>query len=444
MLKVWWFPEYTPSEQLIFDDIKRIIETSYASFWYVHIETPAVEKNEILLKGGEEASKEIFGLYGMASGADDLKGYGLRFDLTIPFTRYVLDHQQDLVFPFKRYQVQKVRRGERQQKWRFKEFYQADIDVIRRQGEGKVKYLRYDAELIYLLRKTLELVRAKYLPDFVIKTHINNRNILGGLFTHLVGDDMEKKQQLSKLFDSYYKMSKEDFEQSLSDLVGDQLAIVQQFLSFDITTLSEDFIDNEEYRTGVGQLKEVFASLNLLNTDLGNIFVYDPFIVRGLDYYTGTVFENLIENDIAMGSICSWGRYANLTQSLDPKSVAFDGVGGSIGLSRLFTLILENYSSEQQKSSSEYLLLHFSETFASSLSIAKELQKQGKIVEVYPWPDKLKKQFAYADKKWIQKVIICGEEELEQGVYKVKDMETGEEEVIQPRIPSCYGIRTAG
>lgn len=434
MLKVGGFVEYTPAQQLIFDDMQTIIFETYEMFAYAHIETPAVEKNEILLKWWEEASKQVFWLYGMATGAEDLKPYALRFDLTIPFTRYVLDHQAELVFPFKRYQIQKVRRGERQQKWRYKEFYQADIDVIWRQWNDDTKYLYYDAEAAYGARTALEKVREKYLVNYEIITHINNRNIMMGLFSYLTWDDEEKIQQLSKLFDSYYKLWEEIFYKQLGDLLDDKdaFALVQWFIWTSLYELDENLMNHDLFQQWVRELQKVFAYLDILDVEKQYSFVFDPFIMRWLDYYTGTVYENLIAWHINLGSICSGGRYANLTQAIAPKSARFDGVGMSIWLSRLFSLILDTDAMKQilekQKTRSEYLLLYFSETFTESFIIVHELQQQGKIVEIYPGNDKLKKQFAYADKKGIKKVIICGQEELDKGIYKVKDMETGEEE----------------
>lgn len=432
VLKVWWFPEYTPAQQVLFDSIKQMVEETYQSFGYAHIETPAVERNEVLFKWWEWASKEIFGLYWMASGAEDLKWYGLNFDLTIPFARYVLDHQNDLAFPFKRYQAQSCRRGERPQRWRFRQFVQCDIDAIWTQNTSDVQHLFYDAELIYLLRSTIEKIRSEYLVDSHITSRINNRNILWGLFTALVGDDQIKKQKLSKLFDSYYKLETDDFYTQIEWVVGKaDLWVIKEFVQLSVDDLTEDFVDNKEFASGVQQLKEVFTYIGLLNTDLGDVFVYDPFIVRWLDYYTGTVFENLIEWDLGIGSICSGGRYANLTQSIEPKSQRFDWVGWSIGLSRLFFLVLEKNTEKAGKmASTDILLLHFEDTFEDIVTLSKKLQASGKRIEIYPSASKLKKQFSYADKLNIPEVVILWEWEKEQWIYKIKNMLTGEEREV--------------
>ena len=182
----------------------------------------------------------------MANGADDLKAYGLRFDLTVPFTRYVLDHQAELTFPFKRYQIQPVWRGERQQRGRYKQFHQADIDVIWRQDDDQTKHLYYDAELIYVLRRALEQVRSVYFTDSTVKTHINNRNLLAGLFAVLTGDNADKTQALGKLFDSFYKMSSDEFYTKLTDLIGDHAAATaKEFIETPLSELREDFVDHE-------------------------------------------------------------------------------------------------------------------------------------------------------------------------------------------------------
>ncbi len=428
MLKVGWFPEYTPSEQQVFDDITNIIEKSYRSFWYMHIETPAVEKNDVLLKWGESASKEVFGLYGMATWAEDLKWYGLNFDLTIPFARYVLDHQGELVFPFKRYQLQNCWRWERAQRWRFRQFKQWDIDAIWRQETDDVKYLLYDWELIYLLRETLEKIRIKYLANKVIKTHINNRNILGGLFAYITENDSEKSKKLSKLFDSFYKIWEDNFFEKVNEILwSDWLKVIKSFLTLWLQWLREDFIPNDEFAKWVRELKEVVSVIALLNKDLWEVFVYDPFIVRWLDYYTGTVFENIIEWDVALWSVCSWWRYANLTQSIDPKSARFDWVWWSIGVSRLFTLIQERIK-ELDTRKKWVVILYFKETLPQIITLAQKMKIEGVSVDIYPWEDKLKKQFWYADKLGIKKVIILWPWELEKWIYVVKDMESGEQE----------------
>ena len=189
VLRPGWFPEYSPAEQLVFDEVKQIIQANYSQYGFAHIETPAVEANSVLLaKNGEDAGKQIFWLYGLAQGNEDTKDYALHFDLTIPFARYVLDWENELTFPFKRYQIQPVRRGERSQRGRFKEFWQSDIDVIWSDewwvmSDGKWKNLYYDAEMLVVMAKTLYEIVAKFLANKPFTLHINNRYLLAGFFS---------------------------------------------------------------------------------------------------------------------------------------------------------------------------------------------------------------------------------------------------------------------
>ncbi len=425
-LKVWWFPEYSPSQQQVFDDIVSIIKQAYTKYGYMHIETPAVERSEILLKWWENASKEIFGLYGMASWIEDIKGYGLNFDLTIPFARYVLDHQGSLIFPFKRYQIQDCWRWERPQRWRFRQFKQADIDAIWRQDDWAVKYLLYDAEIIVLLRETLELIRTKYLAKKAITTHINNRNILWWLFSAVTWEDPVTMQKLSKLFDSFYKLQQTEFDEQLQTILSwSSYETVKQFLSLWLDNLDEKFIQHPLFIQWVSELKEVFVHLHLMWSDVWTRYVYDPFIVRWLDYYTWTVFENLIAWEYELWSICSWWRYANLTQSLDPHSAQFDWVWWSIWISRIFSLVQEHITALSTRKN-WVILLHFAETLPEIIRLWNHLKQKNIAVDIFPWPDKLSKQFQYADKHNIKHVILLWPWELQEWVYQIKEMKSGD------------------
>lgn len=443
------FPEYSPAEQAVFDRVKAIIEKHYASFGYAHIHTPAVESNKVLLaKSGQETSKQIFGLYGLGNihereykmkwsfdtlwenfndnevnwkrtaehmkeklieNLHDLekwviKDYSLHFDLTIPFARYILDHEGEITFPFKRYQIQPVWRGERAQRGRFREFFQCDIDSVWR-ADSKDQMYFYDAETLIVIANILEEIRKKYFPNKSITIHYNDRKFLSWLLDHY-----PNKSDIYLLFDKYYKIWQEKFDAELVNLVRETEA----------KNIKAKLANPEKNP----ELIEVENALTILNTNNLKL-ILDPFITRGLDYYTGMVYETFFDDDMGLGSISSWGRYENLTTYIDPKR-NFSGVGGSIGISRLMSLIFEQGEWSKQ-TTTNYLCINFQETLADISKIAAQLRSQGQNVELYPSPDKLGKQFGYADKKWIENVVILGEWEKSQWIYKVKNMITGEE-----------------
>ena len=438
VLRPGWFPEYSPAEQLVFDEIKKIIEANYSQYGFAHIETPAVEANSVLLaKNGEDAGKQIFWLYGLAQGNEDTKDYALHFDLTVPFARYILDWEQEITFPFKRYQIQPVRRGERSQRGRFKEFRQSDIDVIWRQDirwwDQKISEdsigtnLYYDAEMLVVIAKTLHEIVAKFLWNKPFTLHINNRYLLAWFFAQF---DEKVVPQLYNLLDKYYKISFDAFKEALAELVSaSEVEKIVAFVQCNFDRLDANLADNDLYRRWYAELKEVLRFVDGLNQEKKYTIVWDPCIIRGLDYYTGTVYETLFDDDIALGSISSGGRYENLTGYINPKKSNYSWVGGSIWLSRMVYLILETMKPEHT-TQTEYLFVHFSETIQDILMLANIFIKEGKTIEVYPSADKLGKQFTYADKKWIPHVVILGEGEKALKVYKIKNMKTGEESEI--------------
>lgn len=431
VLRPGWFPEYSPAEQIIFDQIQKIIEKNYKQYGYAHIQTPAVEANSVLLsKNGEDAGKQIFWLYGLAQGKDDTKEYSLHFDLTVPFARYVLDHENDIVFPFKRYQIQPSRRGERSQRGRFKELWQADIDVIwnDQNAWGIGKYLFYDSETLFVLLKTLEEIKKTFLPKRKISMHINNRYLLSWFLEQFAVDP----RIIYSLFDRYYKIGQEKFIEELGMIwlsAAEQKKIIA-FTTTQLDDLIEKFSSSEKFVKWLVELKEVMKHIELLNTSYGFSFVYDPFIVRWLDYYTWTVYEVYFDDDMWLGSISGWGRYENLTWYIDPKKNFYSWVGWSIWLSRITFLMLENIKTTQA-TAADYLFLNFETTIAETYSLVTTFVDEGKNIEIYPTADKLAKQFAYADKKWIPNVVILGEGELKEKIYKIKNMKTGEETTVK-------------
>lgn len=430
------FPEYSPSQQLIFDQLKETIEQSYQQFWYTHIHTPAVERNDVLLsKNGEETWKQIFGLYGIAQGAQDLKEYGLHFDLTVPFARYTLDWEHQLTFPFKRYQIQPVWRGERAQKGRYREFFQCDIDVI---WKGEKDYFYYDAEIIATLGSTLnKILKSCELQDTAV-FHINNKKLVKAFLAE-VSQDEEQMQQISTLIDKYKKIGTENFIATLREdlnISAENSEKILKFISFQSEKIEDcdqilGFADSEAFKEGVEELRTVLTFLKQLKEAMNLDFEWkiDLQIIRGLDYYTGTIFEAVLKNDEKLGSICGGGRYANLTGYIDPKRSDYCGVGGSIGISRLLGKIFE-LKEEKKQTVADYLFLHFEENFEAILKLAGTFAEKNQTFEIFPTAEKLGKQFAYADKKGIPYVVIYGQGEKEAGIYKVKNMKTGEEKSI--------------
>lgn len=412
MFRPWGFPEYSPSEQAVFDNVKNIIEKHYKSFWYSHIYTPAVEANKVLLaKSWDETSKQIFWLYGLAQWWEDLKDYSLHFDLTIPFSRYILDHEWEITFPFKRYQIQPVRRGERAQRGRFREFRQCDIDTVRR-DETKDSMIFYDAETLIVIANALDEIRLNHFPKKSIVIHYNNRKLINGLL-----EDYKNKDEIFWLFDKYYKIWEEKFEEELKNLTqGEDPNRILEFLKD-----PKKHLNNSTSEEWIKELLELEDCLEKLNVGKYKI-IFDPFITRWLDYYTGSVYETFFEDDMALGSISSGWRYDWLTKYIDTKR-NFSGVGWSIWISRIMALIFEIWEWINQFTT-DYMCINFSETFWDISRIASKLRNEWNNVEIYPVADKLGKQFGYADKKWISNVVILWEWEKEKWIYKIKNMES--------------------
>jgi len=397
MLRPWWFPEYSPKEQKIFDMIHKTIEQTFAQYSYQHIHTPAVESVDVLKKWGDEVSKQIFGLYGLAQWSADAKDYALHFDLTVPFARYVLDRQNELAFPFKRYQIQPVWRGERSQKGRYKEFRQADIDVIWKSKDDKWYNEIYDADCLVTLARTLRQIVDVVGLNTSVVVRYNNKAFMLDVCTRL---GIENTTEVFALLDKYYKLSQGDFDQKLAELLTSEQ--IKEFVKLrDIQTHKNDFPEIQQYiKPLTDRIRPGIKGVEWLE------IIYDPAIVRGLDYYTGTVFETFIDDRKELGSVCSWGAYANLTEFLDERQL-FSGVGWSIGLSRLMSVLLEEYNiadifTPVQES---YLVIHEEGKEQQTQDIVAKLHTQHKIAELYPLPEKLDKQFKYAEKKGIQYII---------------------------------------
>ena len=377
--------------------------------------------SEVLLaKAGGETEKQI---YRFNKGDNDLS---LRFDLTVPLSKYVAKNYGNLNFPFRRYQIGTVYRGERTQKGRFREFYQCDIDVI---GDGELDLIN-DAELpsvIYTIFTKLGF------SNFTIR--INNRKILNGLFESL--NQKEKAVEILRIIDKIDKIGKDAVIEELEKIEVEKEAVekIIEFISINGTSdekiekLKKLNIKNETYIKGVEELEYVVKHMRMFEIPENN-FNVDLTIARGLDYYTGTVYETFLNDYRELGSVCSGGRYENLAEYYTDKKLP--GVGVSIGLTRLFYKLNEmNLIKASKKSISEVLIIPMVEDLTIPIKIANKLRTKGTNAEIYLNNKKLKAKFKYADKLKIPYVIVVGEDEIQSGKYTLKNMETGEEQKIE-------------
>lgn len=416
--------ELLPEEQMEFDRILSVARAHHAAFGYAAIDTPVIERTEALLaKAGGETEKQI---YRFKKGDNDLS---LRFDLTVPTARFVAENISHLTFPFKRSQIGKVYRGERSQRGRFREFYQCDIDAI---GREKLS-LNYDAEVIaviYAIFKELDFGK------FTLR--INNRNIMSGLFEGLGIES--SAAELMALIDRAEKISSEEFSQQLNDLdLGEETdRVISEFIKIDgessqvlsrLRELAATFVNNSRFLSGISELEKVSTMLKQMGVSEDN-FKLDMLIVRGLDYYTGTVFETVLDNFREIGSVASGGRYDNLASNYSKEILP--GVGASIGLTRLFWSLRElGLLKFPQKTPAEYLILPFTEGEVSvALDLAAKMRLEGKKVEVLLEDMNLKKAFKFADKRGVKYVVPIGENEAQTGEFTVQNMETGEKTLL--------------
>lgn len=412
--------ELLPEEQIEFDRIMNVIKKHHMSFGFSPIDTPIIERTETLLaKAGGETEKQI---YGVKKGDNDLS---LRFDLTVPTARFVAENISHLVFPFKRSQIGKVYRGERSQRGRFREFYQCDIDII---GRDKLS-INYDAEIIAII---YSIFRDLNFGKFTIR--INNRNLLSGLFESLKIED--RSDEIMALIDRAEKISSEEFNNQLTELnLSDEVnSQIEKFISISgnteavidkLNNMALGLTDNSRFVQGIEELSQVARILSMMNVS-EDYYKLDMLIVRGLDYYTGTVYETLLDDFKEIGSVSSGGRYENLSEFYSKEKLP--GVGGSIGLTRLFWCLRElGLLNISQKTPADILILPFSDSqLEKALEIAKDIRLSGKNVDVLLENMSVKKAFKFADKKKIEFVLPIGEDEVNKNAYNVKNMTSGE------------------
>lgn len=413
------FMELLPQEQIQFNKMKDTIRRTYESFGFLPLDTPVMEKADVLLaKGGGETEKQV---YRFEKGKSDI---ALRFDLTVPLARYVAQHYSELSFPFRRYHIAKVYRGERNQRGRFREFYQCDIDII---GDRKLAIIN-DAEIpaiIYNVFKNLEI------GDFTIR--INNRKLLKGFYGSL---GIEDSTYVLRIIDKMEKIGLENVKLELKDLGLDDSSIeaIIKFLEISgtnlekIKALKDLNIENEIFLEGLDEIEKVFEYLKLFNVPEANT-EFDLTIARGLDYYTGTVYETKLNDHPEIGSICSGGRYDNLASHYSKQ--ALPGVGISIGLTRLFFQLQEAGIIKTEKNIlTDLLIIPFEGFEANAIELLSALRKEGVTGFINAEAGKLGKKMKYADDLNIKYTILIGQDEVDEGKYMLRNMETGDQEKL--------------
>ena len=417
------FMELLPAKQIRFERMVEILRTTYASYGFAPLDTPVIEDAQILLaKGGGETEKQI---YRFQKGDSDL---ALRFDLTVPLAKYVALHCNDLAFPFRRFQISKVYRGERAQRGRFREFYQADIDII---GDGKLDILN-EAEIPAIIYKVF---RGFGLSRFQIR--VNNRKILNGFYAML--GLSEKSGDIMRTVDKLDKIGSDKVKGILltdCGLTEEQADEILKFIA--ITGSNAQVIEalegyagrNEVFDMGLNELKAVTVNLAAFGVPEAN-FAVDLTIARGLDYYTGTVYETTLLDHPEIGSVCSGGRYDNLAGYYIEKQLP--GVGISIGLTRLFYVLDEQglLNPELPSAPADALVLPMAD-IGPAISLAEELRSAGLRVQLYGEQKKFKQKMAYANKLEVPFSVLLGEDEIADGMCSVKNMKTGEQVKLTP------------
>ena len=416
------FMELQPDKQVQMDKMRAVLAETYARYGFTPLDTPAIEAAEVLLaKGGGETEKQI---YRFTKGDSDL---ALRFDLTVPLAKYVAANYGQLTFPFRRYQIGKVWRGERAQRGRFREFYQADIDII---GDGALDILN-EAEIPAIIYDTFTRLG---LHRFRIR--VNNRKVLNGFFAIL--GLSEQAGDVLRTIDKLDKIGADKVRELLTDTCGVTSENADEILRFiacpgtsaDKLAFLEQYRGrNETFDLGLDELRTVVGYLPAFGVPEEN-FELDLTIARGLDYYTGTVYETVLLDHPEVGSICSGGRYDDLAGYYTNKSLP--GVGISIGLTRLFYILQEQnmISDAVLTAPADVLILPMTDDLSAAVSLASMLRAGGLRVQLYSEKKKFKAKIGYADKLGIPFVIFLGEDEIAQHVCALKNMATGVQEAV--------------
>ena len=413
------FMELLPAPQQQMERMMEILRTTYSRYGFTPLDTPAIEASEVLLaKGGGETEKQI---YRFQKGDADLS---LRFDLTVPLAKYVALHYNDLAFPFRRYQIGKVYRGERAQRGRFREFYQADIDII---GDGKLD-ITNEAEIPSIIYQTFT---ALGLTRFQIR--VNNRKILNGFYAMLGLTD--RSGDIMRTVDKLDKIGPHKVRACLMDDVGLTAEQAEEIMRFISITGSNDQVLSalEGYRSrhelfdqGLDELTTVTRYLAAFGVPEVN-FAVDLTIARGLDYYTGTVYETTLLDYPEIGSVCSGGRYDNLAEYYTDRQLP--GVGISIGLTRLFYVLGEQgiLNPSLPTAPADVLILPMTQDLTPAIQLATRLRGAGVRTQLYTEQKKFKAKMNYADKLGVPYVVFLGDDEIAAGLVACKDMTSGEQ-----------------
>ncbi|MBQ3216959.1 MAG: histidine--tRNA ligase [Oscillospiraceae bacterium] len=418
------FMELLPGPQMRMERMMEILRKSFSLYGFSPIDTPIIESAEILLaKGGGETEKQI---YRFQKGDSDL---ALRFDHTVPLAKYVALHENELVFPFRRYAMGKVYRGERAQRGRFREFYQADIDII---GDGKLSIIN-EAEIPAIIYRVFSQFGLK---KFCIS--VNNRKILNGFYAML--DLKEQSADIMRTVDKLDKIGPEKVRKILIEdlsLPEDRADDILRFMvirgsNAEVLAALEGYRGkNEVIDAGLDELIAVTKYLSEFGVPEEN-FAVDLTIARGLDYYTGTVYETRMTEHPEIGAICAGGRYDNLAEYYSAKSLP--GVGVAIGLTRLFYVLQEQemLNPALPTAPADCLILPMSEDLGAAISLATRLRNEGIRTQLYSEEKKFKAKIQYADKLGIPYVIFLGDDEIAQGVCTVKKLSSGEQVSVSP------------
>ena len=404
------FRDFLPPTEIKRKEIQRILEHSFENFGFVPIDTPALEYREVLLgKGGGETDKQVYAF--QDNGGRDVS---LRFDLTVPFARFLAAHRNDLYLPFKRYHISKVWRGENTQKGRYREFTQCDFDTV---GPDTASA---DFEIIFMMYSSL-----KSLGVENFKIHINHRGIFNAFLEH--NGLKDANVEILRSVDKMGKIGREEVEKLLVPVTGEKQA--KDILSF--IQAEQDWKSTLEKLTGLAggkndHTRRIESLLAMAEeTGISDYIYFDPSITRGLDYYTGVVFETFLTDIPKIGSVCSGGRYNNLAGLYTKEELP--GVGASIGLDRLIAALEELSKLDTKESCTRVLILNMDDSLMGHyFSIAGRLREADISTELFLEKKKLKNQFSFADRKSIPFAVICGGDEYEKGLITLKNLETRE------------------